>query len=132
MQTNAVLGVLRAQFASRVPDQSDSCQWRPDQMLPDHVPRAVAILCTALLVMACPPAVAQEERDFTTLDLKELLALDVITINVLGTHLHPAGQFMIGYEFMFDNMDGNRDGTSPRSHRQVLDAYNTAPTNMTM
>ena len=63
---------------------------------------------------------------------EELMTLDVVSINVLGTHVHPAGQWMIGYEYMFDNMDGNRDGTRRVSDSRVLDAYNASPTDMTM
>lgn len=95
--------------------------------------RAVVVLCAALvLATGYSLAEAQDKPDLTTLSLTELMALDVIAINVLGTHLHPAGQWMIGYESMFENMDGNRDRTRRLSHSRVLDAYNTVPTDMTM
>ena len=95
--------------------------------------RAIVVLCAALmLVMGGAPAGAQEPADYTTLSLEELMTLDVISINVLGTHVHPAGQWMIGYEYMFDKMDGNRDGTHRVSDSRVLDAYNASPTDMTM
>ncbi len=95
--------------------------------------RAIVVLCGALmLATGGPSAGAQEPTDYTTLSLEQLMALDVISINVLGTHVHPAGQWMIGYEYMFDNMDGNRDGRHRVSDSRVLEAYNASPTDMTM
>ncbi len=95
--------------------------------------RTRVLLCAALmLAMGGPPAEAQAPTDYTKLNLEELMTLDVVSINVLGTHVHPAGQWMIGYEYMFDNMDGNRDGTHRVSDSRVLDAYNASPTDMTM
>jgi hypothetical protein len=92
--------------------------------------RVIAVLCT--LVTACLPAEARESTDLTTLGLEELMSLDVIAINVLGVHTHPPGQWMIGYEYMFDKMHGNADGTHRVSDSRVLDTYNAAPTDMTM
>ena len=95
--------------------------------------RASIVLCAALtLVMAGPPVEAQEPRDFTALSLEELMALDVISINVLGTHIHPAGQWMIGYAYMLENMNGNLEGTHRVSNSQVLNTFNVSPTDMTM
>jgi hypothetical protein len=91
---------------------------------------AIAVLCA--LVTGCPPAEAAEAEDLTTLSLKQLMALDVISINVLGTHIHPAGQWMIGYEYMFDKMQGNANGTHGVSNSSVLDTFDVAPTDMTM
>ena len=108
--------------------RSDSPHW----VLQLALRTSVVLWAAVVLATACPPAEGQEKSDFTTLELKDLMALDVIAINVLGTHVHPAGQWMIGYEYLFDNMDGNRDGTRRLSHRQVLEVYNTAPTDMTM
>ena len=39
---------------------------------------------------------------------------------------------MIGYVYMLDHMNGNREGTHRVSDRRVLDAYNVSPTDMTM
>lgn len=95
--------------------------------------RTHVVLCAAAaLALGGAPAAAQEPKDFTTLDLEELMVLDVIAINVLGTHIHPAGQWMIGYEYMLDNMRGNLEGTHRVSDNRILDAYNAAPTDMTM
>lgn len=95
--------------------------------------RAIVVLGAALiLAMGGAPAGAQEPTDYTALNLEELMGLDVVAINVLGTHIHPAGQWMIGYEYMFDNMDGNRDRTHRVGEGRVLEAYNASPTDMTM
>lgn len=95
--------------------------------------RAIVILGAAMMMAAgAPPAAAQEPTDYTTLTLEQLMALDVISVNVLGTHVHPAGEWMVGYEYMFDNMNGNRDGRQRISESRILDAYNAAPTRMSM
>lgn len=100
--------------------------------------RVVRAICVLLLALVATvgrdgdSAEAQEPTDLTRLSLQELMAVDVISINVLGSHLHPAGQRMIGYEYMFENMDGNRDGTGRVSRAKVLERFATAPTDMTM
>ena len=86
----------------------------------------------ATLASAHNPVAAQGQTDLTTLSLQDLLKVDVISINVLGTHIHPAGQWMLGYEYMFEDMDGNRAGTHRVSHAGVLEGYATAPTDMSM
>jgi hypothetical protein len=37
---------------------------------------------------------------------------------------------MVAYEYMLEAMDGNRDGTRRLSHAQILQQFDTAPTNM--
>lgn len=85
-----------------------------------------------MVVMGGPSAWAKEPTDYTQLSLEELMSLDVTSVNVLGTHIHPAGEWMISYEYMFDNMDGNLSGTHGVSSSQILDTYNATPTDMTM
>jgi hypothetical protein len=43
-----------------------------------------------------------------------------------------AGQWMFGYQFMVESMDGMLDGTDAVSAASVLEHYQTAPTDMTM
>ena len=90
------------------------------------------LVLLAFLGGATVPAHAQPPTDLTKLSLQELMALDVISVDVLGSHVHPAGQWMVGYELMFENMDGNRDGTSRINHDRVLEGFATSPTKMTM
>src|SRR5712692_2831808 len=47
------------------------------------------------------PQSSAPAQDLTGLTLEELYNLDVIQLNVIGGHTHPAGQKMFGYEFMF-------------------------------
>ena len=43
-----------------------------------------------------------------------------------------AGKWMIGYQFMFEKMDGNLGGTGSVSDASILQRYFAAPTDMTM
>ena len=85
-----------------------------------------------LFVWSNTPALAQQERDLADLSLQELMDLDVLFVNVLGTHTHLAGEWMIGYKLMFMRMDGNRDGTERISDDEVLEDFPVTPTNMDM
>ncbi len=80
------------------------------------------------------PAQQTEEKpdELADLTLEELMKLDILPINVLGTHTHLAGEWMIGYKFMFMRMDGNRDGTDRKTVSDVLQDFPVAPTEMTM
>jgi hypothetical protein len=71
-------------------------------------------------------------EDLTGLSLEELYNLDVIQLNVIGGHTHPAGQKMLGYEFMFMDMDGHRSGTDHVSVSDILkQGFAAASTGMT-
>lgn len=72
------------------------------------------------------------EIDFTELSLEELLQQEINPINVLGAHTHPAGQFMVGYRFMYMSMDDMLDGTREVNPQQILRRYITTPTSMQM
>jgi len=43
-----------------------------------------------------------------------------------------AGKWMVGYEFMFEKMDGNLVGSNDISEREILNRFFAAPTDMTM
>ena len=43
-----------------------------------------------------------------------------------------AGQWMVGYQFMFEQLDGNLDGTHDISQAKVLERFPATPTDMTM
>ncbi len=75
---------------------------------------------------------AAQAQDLADLSLQELMELDVLSVNVLGTHTHLAGERMIGYKLMFMRMDGNRDGTEGISDDDVLADFPVTPTNMDM
>src|SRR5438132_2937975 len=71
-------------------------------------------------------------QDLTGLSLEELYNLDVIQLNVIGGHTHPAGQKMFGYEFMFMDMDGHLSGTRDVSQSEILKKFPSASTGMTV
>ncbi len=99
------------------------------------VRRSICLSLLALLATIAGSqnlAQAEEPTDLTKLSLEELMKVDVISINILGSHIHPAGQSMLSYEYMVEDMDGNLDGGHRISHPKVLERFFTAPTNMTM
>ncbi len=86
---------------------------------------AVACVLTlaVLLVASADVADARADEpsgDFTELPLEDLLNINVVNVNVLGTHTHFAGQRMIAVQSMFMRMDGLRDGTKRVSTEEVL------------
>ena len=100
--------------------------------------RRVVVLLLAVVISfgwANTPLPAQTEEtpdELADLTLEELMKLDVLPISVLGTHIHLAGEWMIGYKFMFMRMDGNRNGTDRKTVGDVLQDFPIAPTDMNM
>ncbi len=78
------------------------------------------------------PVLAQDPDDFSELGLEDLLATDMVPLNILGTHTHFAGEWMVGYQFMSMDMGGNRQGTNRLSDDDVLQDFMVAPTRMKM
>ena len=70
--------------------------------------------------------------DFLNLSIEELMTVDAVGIDVLGTHTHLAGEWMVGYHFMGMSMTGNMDGTRSVSSSEVLQSFLVAPTDMRM
>ena len=98
-----------------------------------RVLRGLSLASVVALGLADDLAQAQQRStDLTGLSLEELLDVDVISVNVLGTHTHWAGQWMLSYEFMFERMDGNRDGTKSVGNGDVLKNFAVSPTDMDM
>ncbi len=58
--------------------------------------------------------------DLTNLSLQELYNLDTIQMNVLGAHMHPKGEIMFGYQYMFMKMEGIRDGSREITPTEVF------------
>ncbi len=57
----------------------------------------------------------------------------LLATNVMGVHhTHPKGEWMVGYQFMYMDMDGNRSGSSRVSTDDVLAQFPVAPTSMSM
>ena len=80
----------------------------------------------------CPMVDAYKPQDLTGLDLNQLLDLDVLPVDVTGTHTHLSHEIMLGVRFMSDHMVGNRDGTHDLTVNDVLKRYPVAHTQMTM
>ena len=96
--------------------------------------RRAVFLCACLgLTLTGPEAHAQEgEHDFLDMSLESLMEVEGMPIDVLTTHIHPKGEWMIRYQFMTMPMEGNRVGADPVSTEDVLEGYKVSPTRMTM
>ena len=71
-------------------------------------------------------------RELANLSLEQLMEVEIVPINVLGGHTHPAGQWMIGYRSMYQSLGGNLTGTDSVGTRRLLRRYLDAPTSMQM
>jgi len=49
-----------------------------------------------------------------------------------GIMIGHTGKWMVGYDYMFESMDGNLDGTRKVSEEQILQTFFAAPTDMKM
>jgi len=94
---------------------------------------AIAFLILIILILGFTPlALADTKSDLTELSLEELMDVEILTSNVLGTHTHLKGEWMVGYRYMHMHMGGNRTGTTDQTERQVLDEFVVAPLWMDM
>lgn len=99
---------------------------------------ALAALLLTLLPMrevaAESPADDQDPfDDLLELDIEELLDVQLGAMAISGIHhTHDAGEWMLGYSYMFMGMAGNRSGTRELTPAEVLESYMVAPTAMDM
>jgi hypothetical protein len=71
--------------------------------------------------------------DLTGLTLNELYNLEVVQPSILGGHTHPAGEIMVGYDYMHTHMEGLYDGTTEISPAQAFaDGFGAVHTSMDM
>ncbi len=84
--------------------------------------------------------------DFTKMSLEDLVKQEVsvrerlrgttkLTLQdgILGGHVHEAGEWMVGYKYIYMDMKGNRDGTNRVSTADVLgQGFMVAPRRMSM
>ncbi len=76
---------------------------------------------------------AAKTTDLTGLSLEELYNLDIVQPNVLGGHTHPAGQAMVGYEYMHLIMSGLYQGSHEISPAAAFaQGFSTVHTSMEM
>ena len=66
------------------------------------------------------------------MSLEELLHEEITPINVLGSHTHLNGVWMLGYRYMYMEMEHNQSGTRDVSDEEVLSRYPVAHTSMSM
>lgn len=90
-----------------------------------------ACLVGMWLLGAAMPALANQLAD---LSLEELLDVQLGQMAISGIHhTHDQGEWMVGYHFMYMDMDGNLDGTNGVSIQDVFaDGFAVAPRNMYM
>jgi hypothetical protein len=79
-----------------------------------------------------PASPSARPQDLTGMTLEELLHEEVVPVNVLGSHTHLKGEFMVGYTYMYMDMGHNQEGTRDVSDGEVLLRYPVAHTHMTM
>ena len=77
-----------------------------------HQRAFLAIVAAAVLTTSVPVTAQDDSKPIRDLTLQELMSRDIVPINVLGTHVHLAKQWMLAYEPMFMRMEGLREGTS--------------------
>lgn len=85
-----------------------------------------SFLAAISIVVVARTSTAQEPEklpDLTGLSLQELYNMETIQLNVLGAHTHPSGEFMVGYHYMYMQMEDYRDGTRSLTPQEVLDRY---------
>lgn len=87
----------------------------------------IGVLLTGSLASA---AQAQDPPpDLTELDLEELMQLDIIPIDVMGSHIHLAGDWMVGYRYMNMTMG---EGRSHGGSATDFGGFMVQPTSMRM
>lgn len=78
------------------------------------------------------PDTPSETEDLTQLSLEQLLKLDLVGIDVLGSHTHSPGEIMVGYRYMISDMSGYLEGDRSLGTGQVLKQFPTLHTGMQM
>jgi hypothetical protein len=90
------------------------------------------LITVALFTSHTVRMLAQEPDEFSELSIEELFDTKIVATNVLGTHTHFTGEWMIGYSYMSMDMRGNRSGTLAVTDSDVLQDFMVAPTLMEM
>jgi len=80
------------------------------------------ILTLGSLCVCFTPSVHAQNYlpDLTEMSLEELMEMSALSSNVLGTHTHLKGEWMVGYHFHYMNMGGNKEGTDDVTETEVL------------
>ncbi len=86
----------------------------------------------ALFLTAVAGSACAQTDEFMDMTLEELVNVDIYASSVLSSHIHRKGEWMVGYEFMGMDMDGNIDGNDHIDDATVLQDFMVAPTSMSM
>lgn len=107
-------------------------------LAPAHIGLAAASCCPpdaaggAQVTYASYVSPKQETDELTKLSIQQLLNVDVIPVDVLGTHTHLAHQLMLGVREQHMTWNGNQAGTHSVSLQDLLSRYPVAHDNMSM
>jgi len=99
------------------------------------LPKAFCCLAITFLFFSVgfiQPTIANADTDLLELSLEELMDVEVLSTNVMGTHAHLKGEWMVGYKYMHMHMGGNRSGTTDQTEAQVRETFVVSPIWMTM
>lgn len=66
----------------------------------------------------------------TEISIEELLETEIVPINVMGSHIHFAGDWMLGYKKMNMVMEDNYQEGNPIGTDKIYSNYKVAPTRM--
>ena len=99
-----------------------------------------ALAIIAVLASACPSLLTAQAgmapmagMDTTSAHRRKANMRDMMGAPLpFGIMIGQANQWMIGYQYMFEKLDGLLDGTSAISQTDVLRRFDTTPTDMTM
>lgn len=94
--------------------------------------RTVTLFLVMLLFATSSLTGQKTNADLTELSLEELMGEDIFPMNVMGSHIHAKGEWMIGYRYMPMKMTEFMDGKEHISPDRILDSYMMTPTSMTM
>ncbi len=131
-RTSDALCRVPTQWSTRMPVDS------PRSIPLHHAVRAVALasaLCGILTGVAAsesPEVSAVKPQDLTDMSLENLLESEITPINVLGSHTHLEGVWMVGFSYMYMDMSQNYVGTRKVSPQEVLQEYPLVHTRMSM
>jgi len=109
----------------------------------DFLKRLACVWAIAFIAVVSPSGMSQaaeeagenaDQDEILEMSLEELLEIELDSMAVTGIHhTHERGEWMVGYSFMYMNMEGNRDGTNNLSPSDVLArGYMVSPTSMDM
>ena len=84
-----------------------------------------------LLAQSGKPAMAGMAADTSSLPQSGMRAMMNVPLP-FGIMIGRAGKWMVGYQYMFEKLDGLLDGANRISQAEVLTRFETTPTDMTM